>query len=96
MMAMQLKKTLREYREEGKMVYGPYFYVKTDEEMKRSSMELEIPEAYENTIKIAEQCSASIELGKYHMPSFKIEETEDYQEFLSWRAAKQHTGETNE
>jgi DNA polymerase-3 subunit alpha len=84
MMAMQLKKTLKDYREEGKMMYGPYFYVKTDEEMKRSVMELEIPEAYENTIKIAEQCNATIELGKYHMPNFNIEEAVDYEEFKKW------------
>jgi DNA polymerase-3 subunit alpha len=86
MMAMQLKKTLREYREEGKMIYGPYFYVKTDEEMKRSSLELEIPEAYENTIAIAEKCNASVELGKYHMPDFKVEQAGDYKEFTEWLA----------
>jgi DNA polymerase-3 subunit alpha len=89
MMAMQLKKTLKDYREEGKMVYGPYFYVRTDEEMKRSVMELEEPAAYENTIKIAEQCNASIELGKYHMPDFKVETAEDYQEFQQWLKTKQ-------
>jgi len=85
MMAMQLKKTLKDYREEGKMIYGPYFYVRTDEEMKRSVMELEEPDAYENTIKIAEQCNASIELGKYHMPDFKIEAAADYKEFQQWK-----------
>lgn len=85
MMAMQLGKTLTQYRTEGKMVYGPYFYVKTPDEMLRSAQELDVEEAFWNTREIAQKCNVEIELGKYYMPEFKIEEAEDYNQFLEWR-----------
>lgn len=84
-MAMQFKKTLKEYRDEGKMQYGPYFYVKTPDEMEKSCQELDCPEACENTIKVAEKCNVEIPLGKILMPTFAVEEQEDYGEFLVWK-----------
>jgi DNA polymerase III subunit alpha len=89
LMAMQIKKTIEEYREAGEMQYGPYFYVKTPEELLSEAKELGVEEAYYNTMKIAEQCNVEIELGKYKPPTFKIEEAEDYPEFKSWLAQKE-------
>ncbi len=48
------------------------FYLKTPEEMKELFAEL--PEAYENTIEIAEKCNLSLEFGAVHMPRFPIPE----------------------
>lgn len=85
MMAMQFKKTVKSYKEEGKMIYGTDFYAKTPEEMLRSAKELDCEEAYWNTLEIAKQCQVDIELGKYHMPEFKIEEIKDRKEFEEWK-----------
>ncbi len=84
MMAMQLKKTLMQYREEGRMIYGREFYIKSSEDMLRSAKELECEQAYYNSEEIANKCNVEIEIGKLHMPVFDIEKAEDYQEFLKW------------
>ncbi len=85
MIAIQLKQTLEEYRAGNHMKYGPYFYLRSPEEMKRSSLELDVPEAYSNTQDIVKKCSASIEIGKYKMPTFDITKEPDYQKFLEWK-----------
>ena len=94
LMAMQIKKTLEEYREAGEMQYGPYFYVKTPEELLGEAEQLGVPEALENTIKIAEECNVEIELGVYRPPTFKIEEAEDFQEYKVW--LEQREAKTNQ
>jgi len=89
LMAMQIKKTIEEYRAAGEMQYGPYFYVKTPEELLSEAKELGCEEAYYNTIQIAEKCNVEIELGKYKPPTFKIEEAEDYEEYKTWLAQRE-------
>lgn len=83
--AMQLKKTLDQYREDGRMVYGPDFYIKSSEEMWIAAQEWDCEEAYHNTAEIADKCSVDIELGVYHMPRFSVENAPDYQDFLKWK-----------
>lgn len=68
--AMQLKKTLQQYREEGKMIYGEEFYVRKPEEMLYSAKSLDIPESYYNTNWISEQCSVEITTGKFYPPRY--------------------------
>jgi DNA polymerase-3 subunit alpha len=46
------------------------FYLKSPDEM-RAAM-AEFPDAYENTVAIAEQCSLSLEFGRVHMPRFPL------------------------
>lgn len=51
---------------------GDSFYLKSQEEM--ADLFSDIPEALENTLKIAEQCNVSLKFGEYHMPKFPIPE----------------------
>jgi DNA polymerase III subunit alpha len=46
------------------------FYYKSPEEM--AELFKDVPEALENTVKIAEQCDFFPELDKYHLPTFPI------------------------
>lgn len=50
---------------------GEEYYLKTAEEM--AGLFAEIPDALENTLKIAGQCAVSIEFGKLHMPKYPLE-----------------------
>jgi len=85
-MAMQMKQTLQAYRDRQIMEYGPYFYLPEPQEMLERAQSINCEEAYYNTNKIAEKCNVEIELGVYKEPTFKIEETFDYQSFLKWKA----------
>ena len=44
------------------------FYLKSEEEIRRIFSS--IPEACDNTAKIAEQCNVTFEFGKLHLPEF--------------------------
>lgn len=46
------------------------FYLKTPAEM--AELFYDYPQALENTLKIAERCNVQLELGKIHMPKFKL------------------------
>lgn len=48
------------------------FYIKSEEEMR--ALFPNVPEAFENTVKIAERCNLEITFGKYHLPEFKLPE----------------------
>jgi DNA polymerase-3 subunit alpha len=87
---MQLKQTLQEYRDNNNMKYGPYFYVASPEEMLERAKSLNCEEAYYNTIEVANKCNVEIQLGKYQEPIFKIEDEEDYKEFLNWKEENGH------
>ena len=57
--------------DENRMKYAnDQFYYKSPEEM--AELFSDVPEAYENTAKIAEQCNFIPEMGKYHLPTFPI------------------------
>jgi len=51
------------------------FYFKTPQQM--CELFDDIPEAVENTLKVAEMCHAEIEFGKPHIPSFHSEDISD-------------------
>lgn len=86
MMAMQMKMTLEQYRNNPKTLhYGTDFYLKDSNEMLKSAKELDCEEAYYNTSKIAEQCNVEIELGKYYPPKYDITKDKNYTEFLKWK-----------
>ena len=48
------------------------FYIKSEEEMR--SLFPEVPEAADNTNKIADLCSLDFSFGTYHLPEFKLPE----------------------
>ncbi len=73
------------------------FYYKSPEEM--AELFKDIPEALENTVKIAEQCNFKLKTGKYHLPKFPIPEnagTDDpdrYLDMLVHEGLKKRFGE---
>ena len=46
------------------------FYLKSEQELRERFPD--VPEAFENTCKIAERCNVSFTFGKYHLPEFKL------------------------
>lgn len=55
-------------------------YVKSPEEM--SLLFKNIPEAIENTVKVAERCNVELEFNKLHLPEFKVPEGFEPFEYL--------------
>jgi DNA polymerase-3 subunit alpha len=82
LMAMQLKKTYTEYMAAGEMKYGPWFFVRTPQQMLEASIKHKCEEAFWNACDIGNQCSIEIELGKYKNPIFDITNEVDYADFL--------------
>lgn len=85
LMAMQLKKTLEEYKAAGEMKYGPWFYIRSSQEMLDAARKYNCEEAFWNACKIGNSCQVDIELGKYKMPSFDFSQEPDYEEFMRTR-----------
>lgn len=83
--AQKRKKTMEEYEEDILARVGTGYYIKTPDEMWEIAEKMDVPDAFHNTIKIAEQCNVEIELGKYKSPEFDITSTSDYQDFLKWK-----------
>lgn len=76
-----------------KMVDKPDFYLKSTEEMVELFSDL--PEAIENTIKIAERCNLEIPTGNLIFPSYELPKGETYESYLhklSFEGAKKKYG----
>jgi DNA polymerase-3 subunit alpha len=56
------------------------FYFKSPEEMKEAFKD--IPEAIENTKKIAERCNLDFKFGEFHLPTYKVPEGYDSNSYL--------------
>lgn len=63
-----------------RMVDTPEFYLASPEEMAKAYTDL--PEALENTVKLAEKVNIEIELGKAYFPIFEIPEGKDANDYL--------------
>lgn len=76
------------------------FYYKTPEEM--AELFSDIPEALENTVKIADRCEFNLQTGDYHLPEFPIPDdagTQDpakYLEILTRQGLQERIGEDAE
>lgn len=57
------------------------FYVKTPEEMKEAFKN--VPQAIENTLKIADMCNVELEFGHTVLPEFKIDENITHLEYFT-------------
>jgi intein/homing endonuclease len=68
LMAIQAKTTI--YDEKRKVYTSDQFYLKTPEEMEK--LFGHIPEALENTVKIAEQCNVEIDFESSKLPPFQL------------------------
>lgn len=56
------------------------FYLKNESEMRELFPEL--PEAYDNTVKIAERCNVEFEFGKTKLPHFDVPDGRDHIEYF--------------
>ncbi len=73
------------------------FYLKTQAEME--ALFPEIPEAMENSVKIANQCNVVMDFGNYHMPAYHLPEGQDHGAYLEARVnegLKQRYGEPDQ
>ena len=78
LLCIQTNKTVNE---ENPMAFPTdEFYLKSEEEM--CSVFPAIPEAIENTAKIAERCNVDIEFGKIKLPRFDVPGNEDHLEYF--------------
>jgi DNA polymerase-3 subunit alpha len=69
---------------------NPDFYVKSPEEMERNFLDL--PDAIENSVKIAEKCELEIPIGSWFFPKFNLPEgksDKEYLEELAWEKLPQ-------
>lgn len=81
--AMQLKKTIHEYRQSANLRYGPFYYVASSEEMLERTKSINCEQAYYNTSEIVNKCNCVFpEITKFKEPFFDITKEKDYQEFL--------------
>ena len=55
-------------------------YFRSPEEMNELFMDL--PEALENTVKIAKKCNLDLELGEFYLPDFEVPEGQTREEYL--------------
>jgi DNA polymerase-3 subunit alpha len=55
-------------------------YFRSPEEMKE--LFIDLPEALENTVKIAEKCNLDLELGEFYLPDFEVPEGQTREEYL--------------
>lgn len=69
LLCIQSQRTILEQNRPLSMFENPDFYFKTPSEMK--GLFLDLPEAIENTVKIASECNLEIPYGKWILPNFE-------------------------
>ena len=57
------------------------FYVKSEEEMR--SLFPNLPQAFDNTMKIADRCHVEFEFGKIKLPHFDVPDNRDHREYFT-------------
>ncbi|MDA3840529.1 MAG: DNA polymerase III subunit alpha [Patescibacteria group bacterium] len=78
LLCMQNKKKITD-TDRMSMGDGDFSY-KTETQMREAFPD--VPEAIENTVKLAERCNVEIELGEYHLPNFDVPEGYDNKSYL--------------
>ena len=58
-------------------------YLKSEDEMR--TIFASLPQAIDNTVKIADMCNVELEFGNYHLPLFELPEGTDHFEYLKDR-----------
>ncbi|RJO62968.1 MAG: DNA polymerase III subunit alpha [Dehalococcoidia bacterium] len=69
------------YDEKRMKMAGDYFYLKSPEEMK--SLYADLPEALENTQKIADKCNLDLEFGRLHLPEIERPQGKTPEQYLT-------------
>lgn len=67
-----------------RFIDSPTFYIKSPQEM--ASLFPDLPEALENTVKIAEKCDVSLTLDKWFFPKYELTEGKTPEEEIEKRA----------
>src|SRR5579885_2673768 len=80
LLCIQTQTTLEDKNRKLSMVSSPDFYIKSADEMAESFKDL--PEALENSVKIADRCNVEIKLGKWIMPVFQVPQGLSAAEYL--------------
>lgn len=80
MLCIQTQRTILEKNRPMSMLDIPDYYFKTAEEMKGTF--IDIPEAIENTVKIASECSVDIPYGKWILPEYETPKGKQVNVFL--------------
>ena len=83
LLCIQTQTTLNDKNRRLSMISSPDFYLKSKEEM--IGLFLNIPEAIENSSKIADICDLEIKLGRWIMPSFDVPDKKTPAEFIQGR-----------
>lgn len=72
LLCIQTQTTILDKNRRLSMISSPDFYIKSKEEM--TGLFIQIPQAIENTVKIANMCNLEISLGQWIMPIFGVPE----------------------
>lgn len=97
MLCIQTQHTMHEQRRPLSMIDVPDFYFKTEVEMRAAFADL--PEAIENTVKIADMCNVEIPHGKMILPRYPIptdQTPEDYLKTLVYNNKQRVKGFSDE
>jgi DNA polymerase-3 subunit alpha len=80
LLCIQTQSTILDKNRKLSMISSPDFYIKSQKEM--ATLFADIPQALENTVKIAEKCNVEITLGQWIMPHFAVPEGKKTGEYL--------------
>lgn len=70
LLCIQTQTTLDDKNRKLSMIGSPDFYMRSPDEM--NGLFIQIPEAIENTVKIAKECNLEISIGKWILPIFDV------------------------
>jgi len=80
LLCIQTQRTIVEKNRPMSMIDVADYYFKSPNEMK--GLFVDLPEAIENTVKIAEKCNLEIPMGKWILPKFETPENETVEGYL--------------
>ena len=81
LLCIQTQRTIHEKNRAMSMLSVPDYYFKTESEMK--GLFVDIPEAIENTQKIADECNLEIPYGKWILPEFPTPDKQTADDYLT-------------
>lgn len=93
LLMINTQSTINDTKRLSMMEAGDDFYIKSPQEMTDAFADL--PDAIENTQKIANKCDLEIELGSWYFPKFKLPKDKTAEETLHdlvYQTAKEHYG----
>lgn len=93
LLCIQSQRSILEKDRSMSMIDTPDYYFKSVDEMKGSF--IDIPEAIENTIKIADSCDLQIPYGKWILPKFDTPDNQPVDNYLR-RLVQEHIGRVSQ